>query len=112
MITTLIVLAGICLLSLAFILTIPSFAKTKLFMKFLPEDIREAAGDHPDPPAGKQAVGYLMTAAAAAIYLGALYFLGADGLRRDTASGLCSADICYSCMVINCSIFLSRTSIL
>ncbi|MBR3431269.1 MAG: hypothetical protein IKG87_14350 [Clostridia bacterium] len=82
MVTTLIVLAGICLLSLVFILAIPPFAKTKLFMKFLPEDIREAAGDHPDPPAVKQAVGYLMTAAAAVVYLGALYSLGADGLRQ------------------------------
>jgi len=82
MITTLIVLAGICVLSLVFILAIPSFAKTKLFMFFLPEDIREAARDHPDPPAGKQAIGYLMTAAAAGVYLGALYFLGADGIRQ------------------------------
>ena len=31
MITTLIVLAGICVLSLVYILTIPSFAKTDLF---------------------------------------------------------------------------------
>ena len=82
MITTLIVLAGICVLSLVFILIIPSFAKTKLFMQFLPEDIREAARDHPDPPVRKQAVGYLMTAAAAVVYLGALYSLGADGLLQ------------------------------
>ena len=82
MITTLIVLAGICVLSLVFILIIPSFAKTKLFMQFLPEDIREAARDHPDPPVRKQAVGYLMTAAAVVVYLGALYFLGVDGLRQ------------------------------
>ena len=82
MITTLTVLAGICVLSLVFILTIPSFARTKLFMSFLPGDVREAAGDHPDPPVRKQAVGYLMTAVAAVVYLGALYFLGADGIRR------------------------------
>lgn len=82
MITTLIVLAGICVLSLVFILIIPFFAKTDLFMKFLPEDIREAARNHPDPPTGKQTVGYLMTAVAVAVYLGALYFLGADGLRH------------------------------
>ena len=37
---------------------------------------------HPDPPVGKRLIGYLITAAALAGYLSALYFLGADGLRR------------------------------
>ncbi len=82
MITTLAVLAAVCLLSLAFILVIPHFASTKVFMRFLPQDIREAAKAHPDPSAGKQLIGYLLTAAAAAGYLGALVFLGADGIRR------------------------------
>lgn len=82
MITTLIILAGICMLSLVFILIIPPFARTKVFMSFLPGDIREAAANHPDPPVRKQIIGYLMTAAAVGVYLGALYFLGADGLRQ------------------------------
>ena len=81
MITTLSALAAVCLLSLAFILIIPHFAATKAFMSFLPRDIREAAKAHPDPPAGKQIIGYLITALAAG-YTGALFFLGADGLRR------------------------------
>ncbi len=81
MITTMAVLAVICILSLGFILVIPSFAATKVFMSFLPEDIREAAKDHPDPPAGRRFAGYLLTAAAAVIYIAAIWFLGADGLR-------------------------------
>lgn len=64
MITTLIVLAVICALSLGFILIIPSFAATKAFMSFLPEDVREAAKDHPDPPTGRRKIGYLLTAVA------------------------------------------------
>ncbi len=51
-------------------------------MSFLPGDVREAAKDHPDPPAGRRFAGYLLTAAAAGIYLAALRFLGADGLRH------------------------------
>ena len=43
MIATLIVLAYVCALSLFFILVIPPLASTKLFMRFLPADIREAA---------------------------------------------------------------------
>ncbi len=82
MITTLIVLAGICALSLAFILVIPYLASTKAFMLFLPEEIRIAAREHPDPPAGRRVLGYLLTAVLAVIYLGALWFLGSDGIRR------------------------------
>lgn len=82
MITTLIALAAVCLLSLAFILIIPHFAATKVLMSFLPQDIREAAKAHPDPSLGRQIIGYLMTALAAAGYVGLLFFLGADGLRR------------------------------
>ena len=82
MITTLSALAAVCLLSLAFILIIPHFAATKVLMSFLPQDIREAAKAHPDPSLGRQIIGYLMTALAAAGYAGLLFFLGADGLRR------------------------------
>ncbi len=82
MITTLAALAAVCLLSLAFILIIPRFAATKVLMRFLPRDIREAAKNHSDPPAGKRLIGYLLTALAAAGYAGLLFFLGADGLRR------------------------------
>ena len=82
MITTLAALVAVCLLSLAFILIIPHFAATKIFMRFLPRDIREAAKAHPDPSVGKQMIGYLITTLAAAGYIGLLIFLGADGLRR------------------------------
>jgi hypothetical protein len=82
MITTLSALAAVCLLSLAFILIIPHFEATKVLMSFLPQDIREAAKAHPDPSLGRQIIGYLMTALAAAGYVGLLFFLGADGLRR------------------------------
>ena len=82
MITTLVALVAVCLLSLAFILIIPHFAATKVFMRFLPQDIREAAKAHPDPPVGRQVIGYLLTALAVAGYAGVLFFLGADGIRR------------------------------
>ena len=82
MVTTLIALASVCFLSLLYILVFPYFARTGLMMRFLPRDIREAAGGHPDPSAGRQIVGFLLTAAAALVYLGTLCFLGADGLRR------------------------------
>ena len=82
MITTLAALAAVCLLSLAFILIIPHFAATKVLMRFLPRDIREAAKAYRDPPAGRQMIGYLLTVLAAAGYVVLFFFLGADGIRR------------------------------
>ena len=69
---TLAALAVVCLLSLAFILIIPHFAATKVLMRFLPRDIREAARAHPDPPFGKRLIGWLLTSLAAAGYAGLL----------------------------------------
>ena len=82
MFTTLAALAMVCLLSLAFILVIPHFAATKVLMRFLPQDIRETAKAHTDPPFGKQLIGFMLTALAVAGYVGVLFFLGADGIRR------------------------------
>ena len=82
MMTTLVALALVCLLSLAYMLIIPYFASTGLLMRFLPQDIREAAKAHSDPPVGRRRFGYLLTALALAGYIGVLCFLGADGLRR------------------------------
>ncbi len=82
MITTLAVLAYVCALSLFFVLVIPPLAPTKLFMSFLPRDIREAAKDHPDPPRERRILGYLLTAVVAVAYVGGIVLIGADALRR------------------------------
>ena len=82
MMITLIVLAYICVLSLFYILVIPPLASTRLFMRFLPQDIREAAKDHPDPPPERRILGYLLTAVFSAAYVGAFVVLGADALRH------------------------------
>lgn len=92
MITTLTALAAVCLLSLAFILIIPYFAATKVLMRFLPRDIREAAKAHPDPPVGKKIIGYLITALARFWLLFGRY-------------------ICCSCMAVSCWICWCRISI-
>ena len=82
MITTLAVLAYVCALSLFFVLVIPPLAPTKLFMRFLPQDIREAAKDHPDPPKERRILGYLLTAVVAVAYVGGIVLIGAYALRR------------------------------
>ena len=82
MLLTLIVLSYVCALSLFFILVIPPLAPIKLFMSFLPRDIRETAKDHPDPPRERRILGYLLTAVVSVTYVGALVLLGADALRH------------------------------
>ena len=82
MITTLVVLGYVCALSLFFVLVIPPLAPTGLFMRFLPQDIRRAAKDHPDPPAERRILGYLLTAVLAAAYVGGIVLIGADALRH------------------------------
>ena len=82
MLLTLLVTGLLCLCSLGFVLIIPYFARTKLLMKFLPQDIRDAARDHRDPPPARLAVGYFMFLAMAVMFVGSYVFLGADGLRN------------------------------
>lgn len=80
MIVTLAVLAYVCALSLFYVIVIPPLATTKLFLRFLPRDIREAAKDHPDPPRRRRVLGYLLTAVFALAYVGGLVLIGADAL--------------------------------
>ena len=82
MLTTLAVLAYVCALSLFFIIVIPPLAPTRLFMRFLPQDIRDAAKDHPDPPRERRILGYLLTAVVSIAYVGGLVLIGADALRH------------------------------
>lgn len=82
MITTLAVLAYVCMLSLFFVIVIPPLAPTKLFMRFLPQDIRDAAKDHPDPPKERRIIGYLLTAVVAIAYAGGIVLIGTDALRH------------------------------
>ena len=79
---TLFALLYVCALSLFYIIVIPPLASTKLFMRFLPQDIREAAKDHPDPPKERRILGYLLTAVVAAAYAGAFVLIGGDALRK------------------------------
>ncbi len=87
MITTLAVLAYVCVLSLFFVIVIPPLAPTKLFMRFLPQDIRDAAKDHPDPPKERRIIGYLLTAVVAISYVGGIVLIGADALRHGCSFG-------------------------
>ncbi|MBQ3373424.1 MAG: hypothetical protein IJG40_09875 [Oscillospiraceae bacterium] len=48
----------------------------------MPQDIRDAAKDHPDPPKERRIIGYLLTAVVAIAYAGGIVLIGTDALRH------------------------------
>ncbi len=83
MIAALFALACVCALSLFCAVVLPPLSKTALILRFLPQDVREAAQARPDPSANRRALGYLLTGLFAATCHGALALPGRDGLRHD-----------------------------
>lgn len=57
-------------------------AKPSLILHFLPEDIRAAAKDHPEPPKWKQMIAHMLLAVFLLAFLGGIVFLGVDGLKH------------------------------
>ena len=64
------------------IVLVSPLARPSLVLRFLPEDIREAAKGHPEPPKWKQCIAHLLAAVFALAWLGGSIWLGADGLRQ------------------------------
>lgn len=81
MIKTIIVSLLMCLTEFLVIVTASPLAKPSLVLRFLPEDIREAAKDHPEPSRAKQFVAYGLFLIFATAYIGGTVYLGIDGLK-------------------------------
>ena len=54
-----------------------------MILGFLPEDIREKAKNHPEPPKHKQIIAYILFIIFIADFIGGIVFLGIDGLKND-----------------------------
>ena len=80
--TTIIVSLCLCAIEFLTIVIASPLAKPSLVLGFLPEDIREAAKDHPEPPMWKQMIAHCMFAAFIVAFVGGIVYLGVDGLRR------------------------------
>ena len=80
--TTIIVSLCLCAIEFLTIVIASPLAKPSLVPGFLPEDIREAAKDHPEPPMWKQMIAHCMFAAFIVAFVGGIVYLGVDGLRR------------------------------
>ena len=81
MIKTIVAALAMALVEFAVIIIASPMAKPSLVLRFLPEDIRAAAADHPEPPKSRQYIAHLLLAVFAAAYLGEIIWLGIDGLH-------------------------------
>lgn len=82
MAVTLITAVCICIVEFLAIIIMTPMAKPSLVLRFLPEDIREKGKDHPEPPKYKQMIAHSILGVFGIAFIGAIVFLGVDGLRR------------------------------
>ena len=82
MIKTFITAVILCTVEFLSILIMCPMAKPKLVLSFLPEDIREAARDHPEPAKWKQCAAHFVLLFFIATMLGGIIYLGMDGIKN------------------------------
>lgn len=82
MIKPIVVALALCIIEIFVIVVVSPMAKPSIVLRFLPEDVRLAGKEHPDPPKGKQMTAHLLLALFIASMLGGVIYLGADGLRN------------------------------
>lgn len=81
MLLTVIVALVLCVLEITALVVASSMMKPSFLLSFLPEDVRIAAKDHPEPPKSKQILAYLIFAIFMIAMIGGIIFVGLDGIR-------------------------------
>lgn len=82
MAVTIVTVVCLCIIEFLIILLIAPLAKPSLVLRFLPEDIREKAENHQEPPKFKQIIAHILFIIFIAAFIGAIVFLGIDGLKQ------------------------------
>ena len=80
--TTIITSLVLCAVEFLTIVLASPMARPSLVLRFLPEDIRAAAKDHPDPPKWKQMIAHILLGMFLLTFIGGILFLGFDGLKH------------------------------
>ena len=82
MIKLIIVALVLCIIEFLVIVIASPFAKPSLVLHFLPEDVRLAAKNHPEPAKWKQMIAHFMLAVFLLAMLGGIIWLGIDGIKN------------------------------
>ncbi len=81
MIKTIVVALVICLIEFIVIVLASPMAKPSLVLRFLPEDVRIAGKNHPEPPKPKQIIAHILLSVFLLSMLAGIIYLGVDGIR-------------------------------
>lgn len=81
MIKPIIVALVLCIIEFLVIVIASPFAKPSLVLHFLPDDVRLAAKNHPEPAKWKLMIAHFMLAVLLAM-LGGIIWLGIDGIKN------------------------------
>ncbi|MCR4792973.1 MAG: hypothetical protein K5871_09485 [Lachnospiraceae bacterium] len=83
MIKTIFIALILCVIELLVIVIASPMAKSSVVLRFLPEDVREAAKDHTDPPKYKQIIAHCLLAFFLISMLAGIIYIGMDSIRND-----------------------------
>lgn len=81
MLKTILIALILCTVEILVIVIASPMAKPSIVLRFLPEDVRLAASNHPEPPKGKQMIAHLLLAFFLIAMFGGMIYLGIDGLK-------------------------------
>ncbi len=84
MVKALVVALILCVIEILVIVIASPMAKSSVVLRFLPEDVREAAKDHTDPPKHKQIMAHCLLAFFLISMLAGIINIGIDGIRNET----------------------------
>ena len=83
MIKTILIALILCLIEILVIVIASPLAKSSVVLRFLPEDVREAAKNHVDPPKNKQMIAHCLLGIFLISMLAGIIYVGLDGIRND-----------------------------
>lgn len=83
MIKTVIVALVLCVIEILVIVIASPMAKSSVVLRFLAEDVRNAAKNHVDPPKSKQMIAHFLLAFFLIAMIVGIVFVGLDGIRSN-----------------------------
>ena len=82
MVKTIIIALFLCVIEILVIVIAGPMAKSSLVLRFLPEDVKDAAKGHVDPPKSRQMVAHGLLALFLISMLAGIIYIGVDGIRN------------------------------
>ena len=83
MVKTICIALILCVIEILVIVIASPMAKSSVVLRFLPDDVREAANDHVDPPKHKQMIAHCLLVFFLISMLTGIIYIGLDGIRSD-----------------------------